>query len=87
MSFLCFRQPECYFMQNKKCIMHIKTCILCSSFTKKISGMDTPYQYISLISNRKLATRSLIISALSLLVAFCALILSFIKVISDVVCK
>ncbi len=74
-------QPKCYFKQEGKCILHRNNCFFCSSFTEKISGMTEAYQYISLISNRKLATKALFISSLSLIIAFLAFILALVKTV------
>ena len=76
-------KPSCYFYQDNKCILHRCNCFFCSSFTKRISGMTEVYQYVNLISTRRMATRSLFISCVSLIVSFLVFILTFIKILLE----
>lgn len=63
------QRNNCFFFQEKKCILHYYVCLFCTSYVKKIQGIDSTKDYLLLIGNRKTATRALFFSILSLIIS------------------
>ena len=63
------QRNKCYFFQEKECVLHNYFCIFCSSYTRKIKGLDNTKDYLLMIGNRKVAIRALFFSAMSLIIS------------------
>jgi hypothetical protein len=73
------RRSYCWFFQEGLCIIHRRFCFLCPSYMKAISGMHESKDYLSLVDNRRLATRALLLSIYALLIAFLAFLFNIVK--------
>jgi len=62
-------KSQCYFYQEQNCILNRPICLFCSSYMKKIKNMTDVKDYLSLVSTRRLSTKSLFISIISLIIA------------------
>jgi len=70
----------CYFYHDEKCILHKQTImpIFCSTYIKKIYGIDSTEKYIDIVYGRKQNLRVFAISIISLLISLSVLILKII---------
>lgn len=67
------QRNRCFFFQEKKCILHYCFCLFCTSYVKKIQGIDNTKDYLLLVGNRKTATSALFFSIISLIISILVL--------------
>lgn len=75
----------CYFYQEDKCILNKNTSLsfFCSTFIRKIHGIDATEKYLDIVYGRKQNIRVLTVSIFSLLISLSILILKVIDAIKE----
>jgi hypothetical protein len=74
--------PLCWFYQGNTCIVHsCWWCLICPWRIREISGLNETKDYLDLVNSRRLATRALIISIITIIIAVFAVFISLLGVL------
>jgi hypothetical protein len=79
-----FDKKECFFYQNNKCIVGKSHCINCNLTIKRIDGIDSTKDYLSIITAKNLNNKNFWFSLFAFIFSFITLIL---KVLETIVSK
>ena len=53
-----FDKKTCYFFQDHKCLLSKSNCIACSICIKKINGIDSPKDYLNIVTTKNINSRN-----------------------------
>ena len=74
--------PKCYFWQEGTCIVHsCWWCLICAWRIRKINGLNETKDYLDLVNSRRLATRALMISIITIIIAVFAVFISLLGIL------
>lgn len=73
------KKTDCAFWRNSACALRRRCCCLCVMHFRSVEGIDEIKDYIDVVSARKLAARSLVISCITILISLLALFVSIAK--------
>ena len=75
------KKKECWFNQNASCVINSKwPCFICPWHIREITNLSNVKDYIDVVNNKRLVTRTLTISIITIIIAAFAAFVSLLGI-------